>query len=233
MDTNKFNQFLNQISEVPLFVIDANISLDAYAAIDISENNIEALNFDTSSAEAWTKHIASYLKTNKKEVAFGGYLEKRNLYDRSAYFTEAVESKKRNIHLGIDFWCKENTKVLAVLDGEVHSFKNNKNHGNYGPTIILRHVINTETFYSLYGHLSMKSIENIKIGTAILQGQVLGTIGVTAVNGDYAPHLHFQIIRNLGDNFGDYLGVVSENNISFYRGNCPNPNLLLKVVAHN
>jgi hypothetical protein len=31
------------------------------------------------------------------------------------------ENGKRNIHLGIDLWCKEDTKVLAVLAGEVYS----------------------------------------------------------------------------------------------------------------
>jgi murein DD-endopeptidase MepM/ murein hydrolase activator NlpD len=231
MNTTKFNQFLNQISEASLFVIDANIPLDAYEAIDISKKNEALLNFDTSSSEAWEKYMESYLKTNKKEVAFGGYLEQRNLYDRSTYFKKVAENEKRNIHLGTDLWCKENTLVLAVLAGEIHSFKNNMNHGDYGPTVILKHVIATETFYSLYGHLSKESIENMKIGTVFLQGQVLGTLGAAEVNGDYAPHLHFQIIRNLEDNFGDYPGVASQQNISFYEGNCPNPNLLLKLAV--
>jgi murein DD-endopeptidase MepM/ murein hydrolase activator NlpD len=75
----------------------------------------------------------------------------------------------------------------------------------------------------------MQSIENIKVGAAVLQGQVIGNLGVASVNGDYAPHLHFQIIRDLEDNFGDYPGVASENNIPFYKSNCPDPNLLLKL----
>ena len=57
----------------------------------------------------------------------------------------------------------------------------------------------------------------------------IGNLGVASVNGDYAPHLHFQIIRDLEDNFGDYPGVASENNIPFYKRNCPDPNLLLKL----
>ncbi|WP_373943365.1 peptidoglycan DD-metalloendopeptidase family protein [Polaribacter sejongensis] len=140
------------------------------------------------------------------------------------------ENNKRNIHLGIDLWCKENTKVLAVLDGEIHSFKNNKNYGDYGPTIILKHQIKKEVFYTLYGHLSLKSIENIKIGDTVLQGNTIGYLGDSSVNGEYAPHLHFQIIRDLEDNFGDYPGVSSKENIAFYKNNCPNPNLLLKIL---
>ena len=229
MNTNNFNQFLNQISEISLPVVDAQIPLNSYIPIDISENNTDLLNFNVAAAVAWEMYITSYLSMHKKLVAFGGYIEKRDLYDRSDYFKNASESEKRNIHLGVDLWCKTHTDVLAVLAGEIHSFKCNSNYGDYGPTIILRHVIKDEIFYSLYGHLSMQSIENIKVGAAVLQGQVIGNLGVTSVNGDYAPHLHFQIIRDLEDNFGDYPGVASENNIAFYKSNCPDPNLLLKL----
>ncbi|AUC23161.1 peptidase M23 [Polaribacter sejongensis] len=230
MNTEKFNHFLNEISKEPLQVIDSNISLEDYFPIVISSKNKELLKFDISSSKAWEKHINLFLEKNKAKIGFGGYLEKRNIYDRSDYFKNQSENNKRNIHLGIDLWCKENTKVLAVLDGEIHSFKNNKNYGDYGPTIILKHQIKKEVFYTLYGHLSLKSIENIKIGDTVLQGNTIGYLGDSSVNGEYAPHLHFQIIRDLEDNFGDYPGVSSKENIAFYKNNCPNPNLLLKIL---
>ena len=230
MNTEKFNHFLNEISKEPLQVIDSNISLEDYFPIVISSKNKELLKFDISSSKAWEKHINLFLEKNKAKIGFGGYLEKRNIYDRSDYFKNVSENEKRNIHLGIDLWCKENTKVLAVLDGEIHSFKNNKNYGDYGPTIILKHQIKKEVFYTLYGHLSLKSIENIKIGDTVLQGNTIGYLGDSSVNGEYAPHLHFQIIRDLEDNFGDYPGVSSKENIAFYKNNCPNPNLLLKIL---
>ena len=125
MKTRTFNQFLNQLSDSALPVIDVTISLDAYVPIIISDKNKDLLNFDISSSSAWRKYIESFLEENNSDVAFGGYLEKRNIYDRSNYFKKLTESEKRNIHLGIDLWCNVNTKVLAVLDGEIHSFKNN------------------------------------------------------------------------------------------------------------
>jgi len=224
-----FSQFLNQISETPLPIIDTVISLDCYMSIDISESNTTALDFNVADSGAWEKYINLYLSDQYNQVAYGGYLEKRNLYDRSAYFRNIADQNKRNIHLGVDLWCTAGTKVLAVLKGEVHSFKDNNNYGDYGPTIIIKHSIATETFYTLYGHLSTDSIKDIQIGTVITQGEVIGNVGSSAVNGDYAPHLHFQIIRNLTGNFGDYPGVASENDISFYINNCPDPNLLLKL----
>ncbi|WP_405606178.1 peptidoglycan DD-metalloendopeptidase family protein [Polaribacter sp. Asnod1-A03] len=229
MSILKFNQFLNDISKESIAVIDTEILFENYIPIKISEENDDLFSFDISSSKEWVKYIASYLEENKAKVAFGGYLEKRNIYDRSKYFKNQSEDEKRNIHLGIDFWCKEKTKVLAVLDGEIDSFKINDNFGDYGPTIILKHTIDNEVFYSLYGHLSKSSIKNLKVGKAVLQGDVIGFLGDASVNGDYAPHLHFQIIRDLENNFGDYPGVSSKKNLDFYKKNCPNPNLLLKL----
>ncbi|MGJ8744510.1 peptidoglycan DD-metalloendopeptidase family protein [Polaribacter sp.] len=230
MYSEEFNQFLNEISKEPLHVIDATNSLESYFPILISSKNKDLQSFDISSSAAWEIYINSFLNKHKAKIAFGGYLEKRNIYDRSDYFKNISENEKRNIHLGIDLWCCEKTKVLAVLDGEVHSFKNNNNFGDYGPTILLKHQIKKEIFYTLYGHLSLKSIESIKIGDTFLKGNSIGFLGDSSVNGDYAPHLHFQIIRDLQDNFGDYPGVSSKENIAFYKKNCPNPNLLLKLV---
>jgi len=229
MKRTKFDQFLDAISKESLVVIDSKISIDTYIPINISDKNADLLNFDISSSDEWQDYIHLYLENNNCKVAFGGYLEKRDIYNRSDYFKNKAKENQRNIHLGIDLWCKKETKVLAVLDGEVHSFNFNKNHGDYGPTIILKHQIEKEFFYTLYGHLSLSSIENINVGDKFLQGNVIGFLGDATVNGDYAPHLHFQIIKDLESNFGDYPGVSSEKNIAFYKNNCPNPNLLLKL----
>lgn len=58
----------------------------------------------------------------------------------------------------------------------------------------------------------------------------MASIGNSEVNGDYAPHLHFQIIKNIEDYWGDYPGVCNTNDLNFYIENCPDPNLLLKIT---
>ena len=211
-----------------LKVIDTKIAVSDYVPISLSSTNKD-LTFDITSSDTWEKYIQKYLKERNAKVAFGGYLEERTIYQRSTYFNAVNDVNQRNIHLGIDFWCKENTEVLAVLDGEVHSFKNNKNFGDYGPTIILKHQLEKKTFYSLYGHLSLASIENLKVGDKVQREQVIGQLGSSKVNGDYAPHLHFQLIIDIKDYKGDYPGVASKREINFYKENCPNPNLLLKL----
>ena len=229
MKYSDFENLLLSFGTKPISVIDTSIPLNEYVELDMSSNNKDLLNFDVSSAKEWEEYLNSYLVKNKSKVAFGGYLEERNLYNRSDYFNNVAKENQRNIHLGVDFWCKENTQVLAALDGTIHSFKLNDNYGDYGPTIILEHNVLEQSFYTLYGHLTIQSIQNIKVGDKVKQGEIIGKLGGAAINGDYAPHLHFQIIKDLEGNSGDYPGVCSLKKIAFYKENCPNPNLLLSI----
>ena len=226
-----FEFFLFGISKEPLKVIDAEINFKEYTSIDLSTENTALEQFDITDSTTFELYINTYLKSKLAKVAYGGYLEKRNIYKRSAYFNQESVEDERNIHLGIDLWCKINTKVVAVLEGEIHSFKNNMNFGDYGPTIIIKHVINNNEFYSLYGHLNLASLNNIKVGKKVLQGQILGHVGDAHINGDYAPHLHFQLIKDLQNNKGDYPGVTNRKLLNFYKENCPDPNLLLKLYV--
>lgn len=208
-------------------VIDASISKSDYIHIDLSEANTNLKTFDVSSSFAWQEYISNYLKKHNKKVAFGGYLEKRNIYSRSDYFNNQNPETERNIHLGLDLWIASGTTVLAPFDGEVHSFKDNTNFGDYGPTIILKHNIKNVEFYTLYGHLSRESLINITVGDKVKQGSVIAHLGSAEVNGDYAPHLHFQIIKDLQGNAGDYPGVSSKQDLEFYKENCPDPGVVL------
>jgi murein DD-endopeptidase MepM/ murein hydrolase activator NlpD len=209
-------------------VIDSTIPYSQYAPLNLSASNLELNQLNISNAIEFESFIESHLNKNNTRVAYGGYNEIRNLYKRSTAFND-LNSDERNIHIGLDLWIKAGTPVLAALDGKVHSFQYNNNVGDYGPTIILEHQIEKQTFYTLYGHLSLESIASIKIGDFFTKGQQLATLGDASVNGDYAPHLHFQIIKNIEDNFGDYPGVCSKNKLAYYLENCPDPNLLLKI----
>ncbi|HEX8576961.1 MAG TPA: peptidoglycan DD-metalloendopeptidase family protein [Flavobacterium sp.] len=209
-------------------VIDGNISVKEYMAIDLSVSNEDLYRHTLETADDFEAYIDNYLAGHNAKVAFGGYNEERNLYKRSTLFNETAVTE-RNIHIGLDLWVKAGTPVLSALDGVIHSFSFNEELGNYGPTIILKHQEQGITFYTLYGHLSAESIDNLTIGASVTKGQQMATLGDAYVNGDYAPHLHFQIIKDIQENFGDYPGVCSKNDLNFYLENCPDPNLLLKL----
>lgn len=209
-------------------VIDSAIAYSQYIPLNLSISNSELSNLVLKDAKKFESYIEGYLDKNDAKVAYGGYNEERNLYKRSSIFN-AEENEERNIHIGLDLWIKKGTGVLAALDGTVHSFGYNPGIGNYGPTIILEHAIEKKTFYTLYGHLSMESIENVEIGNVFKKGHQFAALGDASINGDYSPHLHFQIIKEIKDYIADYPGVCSKNDLDYYLENCPDPNLLLKI----
>jgi murein DD-endopeptidase MepM/ murein hydrolase activator NlpD len=223
---NPLEKLLKSIQNVN--VIDDSIPHDQYIPLDLSVSNTTLAGLAIDNAIDFENFIERTLADNYSKVAYGGYNEERNLYKRSSVFNDN-KTEERNIHIGLDLWIKAGTSVLAALDGTVHSFNYNNNLGDYGPTIILEHQVENQTFYTLYGHLSLESIAELKIGTSFLKGQQLASLGDATVNGDYAPHLHFQIIKNIGDNCGDYPGVCSKSDLDYYLENCPDPNLLLKI----
>ncbi len=218
--------FFLQIKDVK--VVDSSIPYSKYIPLELSIANTELSKIDVKNPDLFEAYVENYLQKNNAKVAFGGYNEVRNLYNQTTLFNDE-QTDERNIHIGMDLWIKAGTLVLAALDGIVYGFDYNAGKGNYGPTIILKHTIKNQIFYTLYGHLSVESIENIEIGSNFKKGQTVATLGDSSVNGGYSPHLHFQIIKNIEDNFSDYPGVCSKKNLDYYLENCPDPNLLLKI----
>lgn len=217
---------LNQIECSQILQIDKQ----QFVRIDLSKENRALSKTDVSDSEKLSNYINSFLAKNKALVAYGGYKEARNLYKRSSSFN-SNDLNERFIHLGIDLWTLAYTPIQAPIKGRVHSFNNNAGIGNYGPTIILQHTIKKQKFYTLYGHLTKDSLENLKVGEPIDEGEMFGAIGNYPNNGDYPPHLHFQIIKDLKGNRGDFPGVTSVLNLEEDAKNSPDPNLILKLLS--
>lgn len=221
-----FETFFEEHHIGPISILDEKIQQSEYVPLDLSKTNKTLSKYKMTTPEGCQAYIDTVLETSGKKVAFGGYLERRGIYDD---FEQFSEENPRNIHLGMDFWCESGTQVLAPWEGRVHSFKNNREQGNYGPTIILEHIETTFLFYTLYGHLSLESLEGLYEGKTIRRGEAFATLGTSDINVNYAPHLHFQIIKDIQDFKGDYPGVCSQKDFYFYQKNCPNPNLLLRM----
>ncbi|QBZ96771.1 peptidoglycan DD-metalloendopeptidase family protein [Flavobacterium sangjuense] len=209
-------------------VISKKIDYADYVALDLSVTNVNLSKQKLETSKDYEHYIQEYLDNHQAKIAFGGYHEHRNLYQRSTVFKNQ-DSDERNIHIGLDLWINESAPIYAALDGTIHSFQNNDSLGDYGPTLILKHQIENFTFHTLYGHLSLNSLEDKKIGNFVKKGQQIANLGLPPINGDYAPHLHFQIIIDMENKVGDYPGVCSTKKLAFYLANCPDPNLLLKI----
>ncbi|MFY9241870.1 MAG: peptidoglycan DD-metalloendopeptidase family protein [Polaribacter sp.] len=169
-------------------------------------------------------------KQNPTKVIAGGYLEKRALYTSNIYNDEN-SSEKRNIHLGVDFWLPEKTPIHSLFDGEIVCAVHQKEYKGYGGFIILKHQFQEVEFYTLYGHLSEKSVLKFNTGDKINKNEPIGVLGNYLENGEWVPHLHFQIMLNLLDYKNDFPGVAFESRIDFWQTICPNPNLLFKSDA--
>ena len=213
-------------------VMGESLNAENALPLDFTASNVMLRSVDLSDTPSFDLFVFQQLSSGGKIFGHGGYLEKRDIYRRSEVFATAQEDF-RNIHLGIDIWTAAGSPVFAPLDGKVHSFQDNEGFGNYGPTIILEHQVQGMLFYSLYGHLRQEDLRGLEVGQVIRAGEIFCRVGPYPENGDWPPHLHFQLIWDLGEHWGDYPGVASEKDLDYYRQNCPDPAPLLGLANYN
>lgn len=218
-------------------VVDFNPIKDKLVHFDFTANNKELFTFNITDTEKFSKYIDGKLKTAKAKYGIGGYNELRGMYERSELFSSNEKellnnNEPRRLHLGIDIWGKAGTKVYAPLGGMVHSYAYNKAYGDYGATLILLHQLDTVTFYTLYGHISLDDIARVTEFQYVIRGQVIGHFGTPEENGNWPPHLHFQIIQDMHNNKGDYPGVCKFSEAKKYIANCPDPDLVLNMMQY-
>jgi len=210
----------------PSPVVKFSLAAPTTAKLDLSLNNPLVARADCRDNKDVTRLLEEVLSQTGATYGIGGYDEKRGWYARGEQFSQGVEV--RSIHLGIDIWAPSTTPLYAPYDSVIHSVKDNALFGDYGPTVILQHCLDGETFYTLYGHLSRESLEGKESGVQIAQGDLIGEIGAPPINGDWPPHLHFQIILDMLGKIGDYPGVAAQSERENYLTLCPDPNLVLR-----
>ncbi len=209
----------------PILPFDLNDSKTVI--FDFTSNNTELTQEILANTEKFTRYIFSALERNGALFGIGRYNENRTIYARSNLF--GTQATARTIHLGIDLWTREGTSVYAPFEGHVHSFNDNAGYGDYGPTIILEHMLDGAQFYTLYGHLSRESLQGLHNGKVFHKEGIIGAVGDTKVNGSWPPHVHFQVIKTMGEKRGDFPGVTSQHERDFYLALCPNPNSILGI----
>lgn len=208
------------------------------------EQKIEALiKVDMSTESTWMGHQSEYLNNsfteyklkelksgNRKTLVAGGYLETRPFYITDAYKKESNNGPiYRAVHLGTDIWIDAETAIHAPFDGEVFSIYHNDADKDYGPTLILKHQTEEGlVFFSLYGHLSLTSLGLLKKDQKVKKGELVAWVGNHKENGNWAAHLHFQLMLDMLDYQHDFPGVSTPNELKVWSSICPNSNLLWK-----
>jgi peptidoglycan LD-endopeptidase LytH len=214
-------------------VVPFDPAVEKITALDFTAANTELTDEILTHTNQFMQYINAKLAASGSKFGIGGYAEHRTIYSRSKVFDGATnEEEPRRLHLGVDIWGRPHTPVMAPLDGMVHSFAFNGAYGDYGATIILTHQLEELVFHSLYGHLSLNSIKNLQEGQRVSKGDVIAEFGLPFENGQWPPHLHFQLIVVMPAHKGDYPGVCRFSEKEKYLANCPDPDLILDLQKH-
>jgi murein DD-endopeptidase MepM/ murein hydrolase activator NlpD len=200
---------------------------DAPLVFDFSSANADLARLDLSDTPAFSAWVDDVMAAAGATVAIGRYGEDRVVYRHSPLFDG--ETERRSVHLGIDLFAPAETAVHCPLEATVHSLADNAHLGDYGPTVILEHRLGDTTFWTLWGHLSRASLSPLAPGRIVRAGEMVAALGRPHENGGWPPHLHVQIITEIGDHRGDYPGVAAPSEREAWLERCPDPNLLLGI----
>lgn len=99
-------------------------------------------------------------------------------------------------HSGLDIVGAHHGNILAVASGEVTYAGVQSGYGN---CVEIKHIVNGETIYSFYAHLSKI---DVAVGQAVEQGEVIGLEGGAKDDPNHGTstghHLHFELRNNSG-----------------------------------
>ena len=182
---------------------------------------------------ALTGKIFKQMERSGAAIGVGRYDEARLLYTSPFFKGNGDDSEEwRTIHLGIDLFAVPGTALFSPMDGIVHTLANNSEELDYGPLVILAHTTSEGLeFHTLYGHLTLQTLNGLKVGQQIARGQEFARIGDVRENGGWAPHVHFQIILDLLDLYEDFPGVAKASERAVWTAISPDPNLVLNIPA--
>ncbi|MEM9526438.1 MAG: aminotransferase class III-fold pyridoxal phosphate-dependent enzyme, partial [Bacteroidota bacterium] len=194
-------------------------------AMDLSVGSLELGHYQNyEELPLFSRHVQRLLEDQEADFGIGGYGETRPVYTTDAYETEGNYGPRwRTVHLGLDVWGPVGTTVYAPYSGVVHSLAYDPNPGSYGATLILEHTGEQGKFFTLYGHLSKASLTKWGAGAPVQKGDKIAEFGPEAENGGWPPHLHFQVMRDMLGNEGDFPGVAYPEEAAAWLSLCPNP----------
>jgi murein DD-endopeptidase MepM/ murein hydrolase activator NlpD len=186
-----------------------------------------------SGAEWLTAGIRRQMQAADTAFAYGRYGEPRALYDNDHFAGNAGGSgERRTVHMGIDLFCAAGTIIRAPLDGVVHRVANNERELDYGPMLVLRHDSGDgQYFHTLFGHLLLSSVQELTAGQRVAAGDPIAAVGRPPENGNWPPHLHFQLILDLLDLGSEFPGVCRASECDLWLSLSPSPAMFFPNVS--
>ena len=193
------DRVLNWISKekgkfAPLFGVSLkNLEMKSLSAekISVPENPFEL-----------TREEAEVIGAENDEshtIWLGYYNEPRLIYTAPAFKKGPWKaSNRRTVHIAIDVFASEGTKLFAPMEGEVFTAEYRDSPLDYGGVVILKHTTpDNDEFFTLYGHLDPQFLDALQVGDKIDKGQEFCKLGGPDVNGGWAPKMMRPILSGL------------------------------------
>ena len=204
-------------------VIRPGIAKPKVLALDLTATGPDWSALDADGAE---RLIDEQVAQASADFAIGLYGEDRAVYKGDAYETGSAGAR-RTVHLGIDLFAPAGEPVHAPFAGTVAFIHDDAVAFGFGPTVLLEHRTDEgDVFWTLYGHLSRQSVQKLSLGQPIAKGEAFATFGAAAENGNWSPHLHFQIVTDHLGLEGRMHGVGVRDHWQVWRGVSPDPSVV-------
>lgn len=155
---------------------------------------------------------------------YGGWMEDRSIIWSDTYLKEAAAF----LHLGVDLTVPAGTLVNALATSEIlYTGTDVPFVGGWGGHVIQRYDYRGEEAILIYAHLGEI---RVTIGDVCEKGVVIGAVGDKTQNGFWSPHLHVQIVRDVGNvtDWKHFLDVELDGygkaaEIEYWSSKCPDP----------
>lgn len=217
--------------------LESDLQTESLVFLDLSVGSLEYGSLDEiQETNRFTKIVTQRIGEVGAKIGVGRYNEPRILHLTKEESRFKYDSTKApTIHLGVDLFLEPRELILAPLDGIVHSLANNEGFRENGPTLILEHKVGNTglKFYTMYSHLNKDSLEGLAPGKPVKKGDQIGQVGVPAVNGDWPPSLHFQLMCDIFDMQGDFPSYALPSQRELWLSICPDPNTILNLPVEH
>ncbi|MEM7109244.1 MAG: peptidoglycan DD-metalloendopeptidase family protein [Bacteroidota bacterium] len=191
---------------------------------DFSSNNPKTLEYNPADFKLFNDMVFDEMIEFSCHWGIGKYLEERKNLLRDY---PNIMGEQRYYHLGLDIIVPFDTPMFSPLDAQVCSTGKERQIGNYGGYIMLKHDINDVVFYSFYGHL--KTPHSVRIGDTIKAGQEFARIGEESDSGGWFCHTHLQILtqKAVDDGYTNW-GYISTALMASVEKYFPSPYFLFR-----
>jgi len=132
-------------------------------------------------------------KTLGVDYSYGGWME-----DREEILDGTYLESGHKIHLGVDYWVREDVPVHMPKNGKLVSARYDPDtNGGWGGQCIFE----IDGMYVIFGHLKMIAD---RVGSTLMAGSTVGLVAGVDGSGGWYPHLHLQCMKTFEPTIDGY-----------------------------